>query len=71
MIQLIARQLLIVFNRRREIAVDGRCHGGLDVDVRQALSQDGAVGAGRAGVVRSRLLGLQLLTKMGKVLTRR
>lgn len=65
MIQLIARQLLIVLDRRREIAIDGRCDSRFNVDIRQSLSQDRAVGA----VIR-RLLALELLTQMREVMTR-
>lgn len=65
-IQLIARHLLIVLDCCWKIAIDSRRDSRLDVDVRQPLSQDGAVGA----MVR-RLLGLELLSQMRKVMTRR
>jgi hypothetical protein len=68
-IQLIARQLLIVLDGRGEIAIDSRGHSRLDVDVGEALSEDRAVRGATAAVIR-RLLALELLPQMREVMTR-
>lgn len=62
-IQLIACQLLIVFNRGCKITINGWCDCCFDVDIRQALTENSAVGA----VIR-RLVAFELLAQMWEVM---